>query len=111
MAAIRSESRSRCPRVRRGRRTRDTRRIPTLREGASAWCQSMPLPSTSACPERLLNVLCPGASCPWSRLVPPPATTLRTLMDSSRRTGLAIADARPEVVTLRDLIEREGRDR
>ena len=29
-------------------------------------------------------------------------------MDSSRRTGAAIADGRPEVVTLRDLIEREG---
>jgi hypothetical protein len=50
----------------------------------------------------------PGVICPSSRLVPPPATTSRTLMDSSRRTGAAIADDRPEVVTLRDLIEREG---
>jgi len=29
-------------------------------------------------------------------------------MDSSQRTGVAIADGRPEAVTLRDLIEREG---
>ena len=78
------------------------------RRDASACCQSPPPPSTSACPGRRLNVLCLGASCPSSKLVPPLATTLRTLTDSSQRTGAAIAGGRPDAVTLRDLIEREG---
>jgi hypothetical protein len=83
-----------------GAHRESTGKCSSQRRDASACCQSVPQPTTSACPERPLNVLCLGVSCQSSRLVRPPATTLRTLMDSSRRTGAAIADGRPEVATL-----------
>ena len=81
----------------RGWNRRHRRKGPSQREDASACCPLVPQPTTSACPGRPLNVLFSGASCPLSRLVPPPAMTLKTLMDSSRPTGAAIADGRRDL--------------